>query len=143
MCHKWHNLLKVVLQVVEDSELIESSSIIWCILAQSELFQLQGPLTQKSEATLQQSTRQSHHHHSYSVQLKAQIRRLSLAPEEHSNPARVLFSGTHRCLQCPSPSMLEETKVTVLLRSSVLPLSPMLTCKLSHQVPSFTSSKLN
>lgn len=44
-CHKEHNLLKIILQVIKDSQLIEGSSIVWCILAQCELFQLQGSLT--------------------------------------------------------------------------------------------------
>lgn len=33
MCHNEYNLLKIILQVIEDSEFIEGSSIIQCILA--------------------------------------------------------------------------------------------------------------
>lgn len=33
MCHNQYNLLKIILQVVEDSKLIEGSSIIWCVFA--------------------------------------------------------------------------------------------------------------
>lgn len=33
MCHNQYNLLKIILQIVEDSKLIEGSSIIWCVFA--------------------------------------------------------------------------------------------------------------
>lgn len=33
ICHSEYNLLKIILQVIEDSKFIEGSSIIRCILA--------------------------------------------------------------------------------------------------------------
>lgn len=160
MSHNQHNSLKIILQVVEDSKLIEGSSIIWGILAQRELFQLQGSLTQESKATLQK--REGNVSQS-PVLLKFNTterkpKDLIWVPKEHNNPPQVLFLDymAHACLQSNSEF---HQKCEILVRISrqfkllrchtALSVSGMLACLNAtvqitnlDQILRFISSKL-